>query len=490
VISVVRGIVGPPAAGYPYPEPAGAVGGPVKVGVVTGDTVAVRLNSTVAGPLQARVITGPDRTGVMAAQHDAPAVGCEVQAGSLLYLHGLAATAPGQDARIEVTQGAETMHIDPLVRDGMDLHLRVWKFSVSAVDPDNLDLAAHHGPYQPIQVCGQDLDAARVVADVAASWRPAGIIVTAPDIRDGHLEVSWDQDLRTSVSAALKQHAVFMAALRDTAQDRVINMVLVDVYDRFGLTWASWARDDNQADGPAVRKDLQGFPGPFVLAAAGGPLDQNWSWYSRSLDYRSFAPLQGPLPNDLTDMRNFQYLGFSSDVAHELGHALGLAHPPETDADQVQDAYLHSLLMHPRVVCTADRWNQPGWPVTLLGQTASTRVVTELKAPVGPTRLRPVAQNTTSLATSDVSLTVQTGQSLLLTCRRQSQWVTLAQDLTSGGGKTVNVTSFLPARSYPAGLGRLLQLGLADAFIRGALIPATRVDQARDHITSGRAFAN
>ncbi|HSV66177.1 MAG TPA: hypothetical protein VLJ59_09775 [Mycobacteriales bacterium] len=500
--NVVRAVIGGPDAASPYVDaPPGGV--PASVGITTGDTVAVRVEAQPGAPLEARVTAGQGRVTVGASAAEAAGNAATVPAGSgLLYLRGAAATLSDESSdahvpcNVEVWQASSLVaRITPRVRDSLPVAVRIWQCSVSPVDPDAFDPDADPGPYQGITVHGAELDTARVLNDVAAYWRPAGIEVRAAatkPLQTMNLLVKADQDLRTATEAGLKRHKAFQDTLRGSATERVVNIVLVSAFERMGLTYAAWGRDESNADGAAVAKDLKGFAGPLAIVAVNGSLTQEWAWMSRSTDTSAFVPPLAATPA-APAARDFHYLGLGSDVAHELGHTLGLAHTPEPGTQDPLHPYYLTMLMHPRVFIDQSEWGKPGYPVTSRGSVAGSEHAAALAGAVGPTRVRPVPAQTSSVRVEQITKAAPNGSPVALVFRAQTQWLTLRGPMvksTDSGQRqaTLDVDPFMPRGPYPLGSSGLFLPTTAQMFVKGGLLPSARAAQARQHILSGHAF--
>ncbi len=297
----------------------------------------------------------------------------------------------------------------------------------------------------------------------------------------------------TAIEAGLKHNQAFQNALRASAAERVVNIVLVSAFERMGLTYAAWGRDESSADGAATAKDLKGFAGPLAIVAVNGSLTQEWAWMSRSADTSAFVPPPANTPAAAPAVRYFHYLGLGSDVAHELGHALGLAHTPEPPAQDPLHPYYFTMLMHPRVFVDHSEWRKPGYPVTADGTVAGSEHAAVLAGAVGPTRMRPVPAQTNSVKIEQVTKAAQGGDPTALVFRARAQWLTLRDPMVksaqSGQSQTtLAVEPFLPLGAYPLGGGGLFLPTAVKMFVKGGLVPSARAAQARQHIISGHAF--
>lgn len=160
------------------------------------------MQAPLGAPLDVQVTAGGDCIRVGASVAEATRDTTQVGAGSgLVYCTGWrrpsptmtttpTAHAPSWSRR----PGTPVAVIAPRVRDPLSLTVRLWRFSVSAENPDSFDRDGDHGPYRGMAVHGAEVDLQRILDEVAAYWRPAGIRVRSKEPADrlptGHLIVN------------------------------------------------------------------------------------------------------------------------------------------------------------------------------------------------------------------------------------------------------------------------------------------------------------
>lgn len=481
-----RAAVGGPSAKFPYVDAAHDKTG---IGITVGDTVAIRLTPPATDiELTAKVVAGGQHVRIGSTENKATADECTLTtAKEPLFIHGKTSTAKDEsgghhECRIEISQNNERVgFVEPLVYEPLPLKVRIWKFSASPEETDS---------YQGLTVYGTEVDIDRVMEDVAAYWRPAGLAITVEKIRTGHLWIEPAQQQKkidVAVNDALKADETLQEALGDTVKEKVVNIVLVPAYDRFGLTFTKWLRDDPDQKEPKAG-NLSGFAGPVAVVAVNGAISPQWSWTSRSTDTAFFDRLPGDEPEQ--NAVAFHYLTLASDVAHELGHLLGLAHTAEPKTSAEEAPRLFTMLMHPRVLIREDQCEQQGWPQAGLGHAVDTKAVAVIEFAAGPSRLAPQQPKTVNaLNVASLMAPIAANTRLLLTYQWQVKPVTVSKEAPKSSNRptTVSIDKIVLDTRFEAG-SVLLQATSEEQRVKGGLIPAGSITQARAHITAKYAF--
>jgi hypothetical protein len=262
-----------------------------------------------------------------------------VIANGALYVKGVASNEVLAQTGCEITiteNNVELQKLQPKVYDKLDLPIHAWKVTLSGEDED----------FQGIQICGEDMDLDRVMDDVAATWRTAGINVQLAEVTELHLKVDLEeQDIAVQVEQALKENVLF------SIDSEAVRLVFVPVYERFGLTFTRYSRKETAPQEMSKDGNRQkGFSSPMAIIGVNGFKKPDGSWGSRSKDTRA---LDGQDRQPTQEDKDFHYLSLSSDTAHELGHLLSLPHvsnaPSQTQVKNPQSSYLFSQLMNSQV---------------------------------------------------------------------------------------------------------------------------------------------
>jgi hypothetical protein len=472
---VTRANTGAPSASHPYVDPESG-----EVGITTGDTIAVRVTPPADVPVEAEVVAGDGHVTIGAAP---PATDrrCTVRPGELLHVRGGRTTVTGPDdahgdCRIELRQdGAPIGSVVPRVHDPLDLKVRLWLYDVAVPDPW---LPGGPATVRPLSVYGEEVDVRRLMTDVTAYWRPAGINVVLAGVNAGRrLGIDRTRKIQDTVHAGLRADADLTRALGRAEE---VNVVLVPYYDRLGFTFWTWGRlkaDQAQAE---RRKDLAGFAGPVVIVAVNGAIaPDDLSWASRSTDVAAFHGL--PDTTAAGEERHFHYTSLACDIAHELGHALGLAHPEDPPLGSARAAYVATTLMATRPVADGKNWGEPGWPATLRNRMTETRTGSTLTSPVA------AHQATETLDLAKVTVGVPAGTGLTLVGAPVVQPVVLREEIPANRPCTVKVDRFEPQVPFPVGTPALKQADNCK-MLRGGLVPTRSATWARQHITSRRVY--
>jgi len=88
----------------------------------------------------------------------------------VLHVEGLVSNETQARTACEITiyeGGVELQKLQPKVYGALDLPIHAWKVTISGEE----------GDYAGIELFGEEMDMDRVIADVAATWRAAGIRV-------------------------------------------------------------------------------------------------------------------------------------------------------------------------------------------------------------------------------------------------------------------------------------------------------------------------
>jgi hypothetical protein len=326
---------GRPDPGAPYVDaPPG--GGPTSVGITVGDVIHVRVTAKDDGALTARVTTGGQYVQIGAT---AGALGAECAIGAgVLHVKGLASNETQARAACEITiyeGGVELQKLQPKVYSALDLPIHAWKVTISGEEGDDAG----------IELFGEEMDMDRVIADVAATWRAAGINVTLAATETIHLQVDDDPDISRQVKQGLQRDERFQMT------ERQVHLVFVPIYERLGLTFSRYSRDEHHPDQMTKDDSRQaGYDAPMAIIGVNGFKNPQGAWGSRSAETE---PIDGQQRDTTQADKDFHYQSLSSDTAHELGHILSLPHVHTNRAatlvGNADASYAFNQLMHSQV---------------------------------------------------------------------------------------------------------------------------------------------